>query len=165
MAMSQYQLNILQLVIDNSKKQYDYRGENYPKTMASICLGESSAGKEESKNNFTISDIDYTGKLENASLSILQIRVPTARYVFKKYHIHTYDKISDHGLALLILKDHLLSIDIATKYFILNINRYHKYFTAISKYNGGTKNVTYVNKVMKNMKIINKLIKNGKLHL
>jgi len=165
MAISQYQINILQTVIDNSKKQSDYKGDTFPKTMASICLKESSAGKKESRNKYTIADIDESGKIEHASLGILQIRVQTARYVFRKFNIHKYDKLSDHELAKLILNDHVLSIDIATKYFIVNINHYHSYFIAISRYNGGTKNITYVRGVMKNMKIINKLIHNGKLHL
>jgi len=165
-AFNSYQIQTLQLVMDNAKLYKDYQGETYPKTMAAICLAESSAGKKESIGKKTIGDIDTkTHKIENASLGIMQLRVETIKDIAKKYKIKNLLNKSDREIAKLVLNNRVLSARLATLYFIMNINNYKQYSIAISRYNGGTKNYKYIKRVLDKIKLVNKLIANGKLRI
>lgn len=143
MGLSKSQIAIKQLVKKESRKY-----SNYPATMAAICLTESSYGY------YSIGDDTYkdgTKKpLTKSSLGIMQMQVPTARFIAKKSKDYKWlDSLSDKRIATLLLTDDVLAIHLATLYF-----EYHRklygYFGAVSHYNGGTNNRTYYNRVQAN---------------
>jgi len=161
--LSDHQIETLQIIIDTAKQYKDYKGETFPKTMAAICLTESTGGLEESKGRRTIGDIPKDKSLHKSSVGVMQMRVATIRDIARKFKIKKILKMSDRQIAETVLHNRVLSGHLSTMYFIMNKNRFKSYFIAISKYNGGTKNHSYVNKVMKRMKTINKLIEMGKI--
>jgi len=82
---------------------------------------------------------------------------------FKKYYY------KDLQLAQILLSDLRFNIKISTFYLIYNyenaIKRGFKnpWFIAISRYNGGYKNIKYYKRVIRNMKIIRKIKRKGLL--
>jgi len=164
-SFNDFQLKTLQMVMNKAREHKAFNKERFPKTLAAICLSESTAGKLESKGKHTITDLDKKNRkdITKASLGVMQIRIETAKDMIKFYNLKYLKNLSDKELAERLLNDINASTEIATLYFITNFNYYKNFYVAISRYNGGTRNKKYVLKVLKNLKIINKLVKNGSL--
>ena len=98
---------------------------------------------------------------------ILAKQIYNLNLEFSKYHTAVNKDLAIMGRVLVDTK---FSVILAHQYLsrIYNIakkgNMWNPYFKAVSKYNGGWKNVKYFRKVNTNIKEINKLIKKGLLH-
>jgi len=128
--LSPKQLKVKNLILKIAPKHTKYKS-----TILAIAMIESSLGL------MILGD-------DSKSLGILQLQVPTIRYIISKdKDLAFLSKYKDKQLATFVLRNDDLSIIIASKLFEYYRKRYG-YFQAISRYNGGTKNVTYYNKVM-----------------
>ena len=108
---------------------------NYKSTILAIAMTESSLGL------MVLGD-------DSKSLGILQLQVPTIRYLISKdKELSFLSNYNDKQIATFVLRNDDLSIILASKLFEFHRKR-HGYFQAISRYNGGKNNVTYYNKVM-----------------
>lgn len=152
-ALSAEQKKTLEKVLTVTRQYKDSRAEAYPKTLAAICLTESSAG-EMVEGDLHLKD--------DRSLGIMQMRTSTVRHLQQYPEFNFIKKMSDSQIRQRLLKDDDFAIKLAVKYFIVNLER-HDYFRSISLYNGGVRNYLYVNKVLKNLKIIKAAVKNGEL--
>ena len=157
-AYTQKQLEILQTVRNVARTIPDKKGETYENTMSAICLVESSAGK------YLIGDFREGVKVTRASLGILQVQVPTAKYVISKTPSLFYlKKYNDFQLANLLLTNIVVATKIATNYLVMLIESRPTYYNGVSGYNGGFRNIKYFNRVKTQLKRVYKLIKQNKL--
>jgi hypothetical protein len=137
-------------------------GMTFEHTLSSIAFTESSAGK------YIIGD-KFSKKLKDASLGVYQIRLETAKFIIKRdkflnKHFKYLLKDNDALISMLLREEdfgalvagHLLKFwyEYALRKGVKN-----PWFYAVSRYNGGTKNVKYVNRIRKNMKVTKRLIK------
>lgn len=152
-ALSIEQKKVLEKVLTVTRQYKDSRAEAYPKTLAAICLTESSAGE------YIEGDLHLK---DDRSLGIMQMRTSTVRFLQQYPEFNFIKKMSDNQVRQRLLRDDDFAIKLAVKYFIVNLER-HDYFRSISLYNGGIRNHVYVNKVLKNLKIIKNAVKNGEL--
>lgn len=144
--LSQEQLKTLNTVAKIAKTIPDAKGKTYEDTMRAICLTESSAAHNTLKNSYAKSS------LAKSSFGIMQIQVPTARYVAKQIKtLHWVLSLSDMEIAKRLVKDTQFSARIATHYFVLLQNKRKNYMQAISGYNGGLQNRPYHKRVMQNL--------------
>ena len=157
LAISQEQLQNLQIVRDVAKTIPDKYGETYENTLSAICLTESSAGKN------IIGDAAHA-PLTKASLGIMQIQLNTARFIAKRIpSLAWINEKNDAQIAALLLQDVELSARIATHYIVLLKHARKAYLKVVSGYNGGMINRPYYRRVMKNMKLVHHLVKKGSL--
>ena len=139
-------------------------GMTFEKTISSIALAESSAGKE------LIGDTRADGELVGlykSSLGVCQVRLMTAKEVIKKdkFMNKQFSHLlidNDNMIIKMLLSSPDFNILIASTYIKMNYNRsLHKgvkpLFGTISLYNGGWHNEIYYGRVMKRMKHIEKL--------
>ena len=109
---------------------------NYKSTILAMSMVESNLG-------LTILGDD------SKSLGIMQLQIRTVRYIAKRdRRLAFLLKYSDRHLATLLLRNDRLSIIIACRLFEYYRKRYG-YFGAISRYNGGSRNVAYYRKVIR----------------
>lgn len=139
--------------IHNIAKKYS----NYPTTIATIALGESSCGKTRMGDD---------GK----SIGIMQIQLPTLRYLITKTpEIQYLSKLTNEELTILLHQNDEVSIILATKYFLLLKKRYG-FTEAVIRYNGYWKklnngkrirNIAYYHKFLRNKEILKDLLERG----
>ncbi len=149
--LSEYQIETLKMVKEIALQYPNDAGETFENTLMAICLTETNAGLArlgDHKAHYK----DYT----KSSLGIMQVQVPTARFVAKKYNLHELSKLSDKKLSIILMENDSLNIKLATLYITWLNDRYYDYFTTISRYNGGMHNYKYFDKVIKNLKFIKK---------
>ncbi|MBU0631455.1 transglycosylase SLT domain-containing protein, partial [bacterium] len=157
-AISDEQLNTLQIVRDVARTVPADNGETYEDTLSAICLTESSAGKN------LIGDFKKNVVLTKASLGVMQVQVATARYVAQRVeNLSWVLSLSNAQIANRLLTDIEFSARIAAHYFVILKNTRETYLHSVSGYNGGMTNMPYYSRVMKNLMIINKLKENKKL--
>jgi len=107
----------------------------YSYTILAISMAESSLG------------LHVLGDDGN-SIGITQLQVATIRYIAKKDKTLGFLlQYSNAQLTTFILKNDNLAVIITCKLFEYYRKKYG-YFQAISRYNGGTKNIRYYNKVV-----------------
>ena len=165
--ISESQLQILQMAYNIGKSTVADDGMTFEQTAASIALVESSAGLR------LIGDQGINGKLRNASMGVMQVRLSTAKEVIKKdqrmnkYFSHLLH--SDQKLISMLLGNHRFNLLISLTYlrmqydYALLLGYPKPYFRAISRYNGGNYNTLYFNRVIKARRLVQKLITNGTL--
>ena len=128
--LSSEQVKVKNLILKIAPKYTDYKS-----TILAIAMTESSLGL------MILGD-------DSKSLGILQLQVPTIRYLISKdKELSFLSNYNDKQIATFVLRNDDLSIILASKLFEFHRKRYG-YFQAISRYNGGKNNVTYYNKVM-----------------
>lgn len=132
---AQVKLSTEQIKVKNLILKIAPKYTKYKSTIVAIAMTESSLGL------MLLGD-------DSKSLGILQLQVPTVRYIISKDKSLSFlSRYSDKQLASFLLRHDDLSIILASKLFEFYVNRYG-YFQAVSRYNGGKNNVTYYNKVM-----------------
>jgi hypothetical protein len=138
--------------VKNVALQYpNKRGETLEHTAMAICMTETSGGK------VTFGDKQLLKKsIKRGSYGVMQVQLPTAKFVAKQYKLYEVLEMSDVELITTLMKDRLFGIKIAVLYVVWLSNHSKSKFEAISRYNGGKVNHPYYNRVMKNMKIIKK---------
>ena len=102
----------------------------------------------------------------NSSLGPLQIQVPTAQIVIKKYKLKKYYHLMENQDALVqsLLYNIPFSATIASYYLKMNYDLAKKrgysnpYFRTISRYNGGWNNMNYYNKIKLRIKQLKLLV-------
>lgn len=107
-------------------------------------------------------EIDWK-PLNNSSLGAFQIKLETAKYVIIKRELYKYKHLlyNDEKLILKLLNEPKFSAVIAVNYLVLNYkiakqrNYNYPWFYAISRYNGGTRNFSYVNKIKRKIQKMN----------
>jgi len=157
-AISQKQLELLQIVRDVAKLTPCKNGKTYPDTLAAICLRESSAGKN------LIGDFHKNTPITEASLGVMQIKVSTVRYVaLYTKKLKWTQKKSDKQIANLLFSNNRFSATVAANYFRILIDYRKTYFYAVSGYNGGYYNYTYYKKIIKDLRYIQYFVKKGVL--
>lgn len=167
-ALSEKQMDNLQIAYSIGKITKANDGMTFEKTLASIMLTESSAGKN------LVGDDRYKNgtkkPLYKSSLGTMQMQISTARWLSKKYDaLQWVQRLNDKQLTAQILNNSKFACILAGYYILYNYElaqrkgMWNPYYKTISRYNGGWKNETYFRRVMKNMKLVNKLIKEGKL--
>ena len=157
-AITDEQLNTLQIVRDVARTVPAKNGETYEDTLSAICLTESSAGKN------LIGDFNKNVILTKASLGVMQVQVATARYVAKRVESMSWIlSMTNAQIANRLLTDIEFSARVATHYFIILKDTREKYLHSVSGYNGGMVNMPYYSRVMRNLTIINKLKAKKKL--
>jgi hypothetical protein len=150
-AFSPKQKEIAEIVY-NEWSEVEINGEIYPATGVAICKTETWFGTQ------LLGDMDKN--VLEASLGIMQVRIPTARLVSRVYdELAFLSELSDRQLVNRLIIDHKLNAKVAAYYFKWCFERYKTYFKSVSAYNGGLKNTPYYNRVMKNRKITKSLIK------
>lgn len=134
MFISTYVFAITETQVYSIAKQFT----NYPSTIVAIAKTESSLGR------------DVLGD-DGKSLGLMQIQVPTARFIAEKdKSLAWLLRLKKKQLETVLLRSDETSIHIASSLFEYYRKRYG-YFEAISRYNGGRKNYIYYNRVMKRM--------------
>jgi len=124
------QTKVKDLILEVAPKYTEYKS-----TILAMAMTESSLGL------MVLGD-------DSESLGILQLQVRTIRYIISKdKQLAFLSKYNDKQLATFVLRNDHLSIIIACKLFEYYRKRYG-YFQAISRYNGGAKNVAYYNRVI-----------------
>ena len=128
-------------------------GMTFGKTLRSIAFSESSAGVYKVGDN-------------GDALGAYQIHLPTAKEVIKKdkfmnkYFSHLLK--DDKKLKEMLKNKSEFGALVAGTYIKSNYNKALKkgykdpYFYAVSKYNGGARNFTYVKKIRQNIEFIKK---------
>jgi hypothetical protein len=151
--LSEKQIENLKTVREVALKYKDKNGETFPNTIASICMAESSGGM-----NLMGDPTQEKGKIYS-SLGAMQIRVPTARYISSLYpkKLKVIHAMTDIQLRKKLLTDIRFSAKIATLYVIHLSNTRKSYFSAVSGYNGGTRNHKYYKRVVKWNNILKRL--------
>jgi len=151
------QVKVLQKVINYSKKHAD----GWHIALAAIALNESSGG------------IDMLGDLVNgrvnintSSLGVLHIRVPTVRYLIKKYprKLKWLKHKSNYYIAQKLLRSVKFSAMLAGLLMQVNQKLSKSSGETVTRYNGGKKIGHYYKKYLKNRRLVNKLIRLGILH-
>lgn len=100
-----------------------------------------------------------TKELGNAAVGAFQVKVQTAKRVIKEMGLEQYKHLLDNDTALIkkLALDARFSALIAVNYLKLNYEHAKRrniadpWFYAVSKYNGGSKNHTYVNLIKSKM--------------
>ena len=158
-ALTKKQIKILQTIRDVARTVHDKRGVSYENTLSAMCLVESEAGKK------LIGDVKKNIPITKASLGVLQIQVPTARFIAKKFkRLKFVRKLSNYQLVNKLVTDIKFSALIAAHYLVWLRNARKNYYHAISGYNGGYRNWRYYSRVKKRLKVIQKYVKRGRLH-
>lgn len=157
------QLKVLNTVSEIAKSIPDAKGHTYEETLSAICFTESGAGINTVDNSHKKSSLSKSS-LSKSSFGIMQIQVPTARYVAKQVkELHWVLSLSDAQIAKRLIKDTRFSARIATHYFVLLQNKRENYMHSISGYNGGVNNQPYYKRVMQNLQVIKQLTKKQKI--
>ena len=103
--------------------------------------------------------------ITKASLGVLQIQVPTARFIAKKFkRLRFVRKLSNYKLVNNLVTDVKFSALIAAHYLVWLRNARKNYYHAISGYNGGYRNWRYYNRVKKKLRVVKKYVRRGVLH-
>lgn len=120
----------------------------FTKTLQAIAWQESSFGIN------IIGDRSPNKVLHEFSLGAFQIKVQTAKRVIKHFKKTEYYNLTNDEFVKLLLENNEFGALIAVHYLILNYN-YAKskgynnpYRYAVSRYNGGANNITYINKIL-----------------
>jgi hypothetical protein len=130
----------------------EIHGKVYPSWGVAIGLTESSLGAN------LIGDME--SQVVDASLGIMQNRVPTVRFMARKFkELAWLNKLSDKQLVNQMLTNHRLNAKVNAYFFKWNFETYGSHRAAVSCQNGGKNNVPYINRVKRNLKIVRPLIK------
>jgi len=137
-------------------------GLSFENTLRSVAFSESSGGV------YIVGDEHITKDLAKASLGVYQVRVQTAREVIKKdkfmREYFSYLLIDEKALISMLLSKSKFGALVAGSYLKMRYNYALRkgiikpWERAISNYNGGNNNTTYINKIRKNMKLIKRNI-------
>ncbi len=131
--------------VKNIALQYPNKeGKTFEKTMMAICMAETSAGK-----------VKYGDKqllkkgLKKGSYGVMQVRLETARFVAKAFHLLDIRLMSDVGLIKKLMHESAFNAKIATLYIVWLSEHSQSYFEMVSRYNGGKANHPYFQKIQK----------------
>ncbi len=131
--------------VKNIALQYPNKeGKTFEKTMMAICMAETSAGK-----------VKYGDKqllkkgLKKGSYGVMQVRLETARFVAKAFHLLDIRLMSDVGLIKKLMHESAFNAKIATLYIVWLSEHSQSYFEMVSRYNGGKTNHPYFQKIQK----------------
>lgn len=167
-ALSEDQIQNLQVAYSMGKLVKAKDGVTFEKTMAAIMMVESSAGV-----NIIGDDRNKDGSkkpLIKSSLGPMQMKISTVRFISKiTPSLQWVNTLNNKTITIQILNNPRLACLLAGYYIQMNYNNAltrkmsNPYFRTVSRYNGGWHNKTYYNKVIKAKIIIEDLIKQGKL--
>ena len=131
--------------VKNIALQYPNKeGKTFEKTMMAICMAETSAGK-----------VKYGDKqllkkgYKKGSYGVMQVRLETARFVAKAFHLLDIRLMSDVGLIKKLMHESAFNAKIATLYIVWLSEHSQSYFEMVSRYNGGKANQPYFQKIQK----------------
>ncbi len=127
------------------------RGETFEKTAMAICMTETSCGK----SRFGDKHLLRKG-IKKASYGIMQVRLQTARFVGKAYHLPEVMLRSDVDLIDKLMNDNAFNAKIAVLYLVWLSEHSQSYFETVSRYNGGRSNHPYYNRVQRNMRFLSR---------
>jgi hypothetical protein len=150
------QLNILR-AYRNGKSIIAEDGTNFGLTLASIMGQESSYGTK----LFNTKTFHKT----KTSLGAFQIHLQTAREVIDEFSIMDGKDLNDNQLAYKLAHDFDFGAKIAGLYLKQNYeeayNKSHKnpWRGAVSRYNGGWNNPTYITNIQDEMKVVKEFLK------
>lgn len=159
-ALTTDQEKVFKTVYNTAKMYHAKDGMTFEKTLTSIALRESSLGLTivGAKNN--------KQTLKDTSLGVMQIHLPTAKFIIKSDPIlkshYSYLLKNNDLLVSALLHNDAFSTMIAAKYLIMNYEKaksrqmWNPWYRAISRHNGGWNNMRYFKAVMKNMKFLEK---------
>lgn len=136
--------------IKNIALQYpNKKGETFEKTLMAICMAETDGGK-----------VTYGDKkllkngIKNASYGVMQVRLETARFVAKSFHLFEINLMNDILLIKKMMHDTSFNAKIATLYLIWLSEHSKSYFEMVSRYNGGKVNHPYFQKIKRYRKFL-----------
>jgi hypothetical protein len=136
-ALSISQYKVMDIIEEVAPKYTRYKS-----TIKAICLTESSGG------------VQVLGDDGN-SLGIMQIQYDTVMYVASFDKSLSYLKrLPRKNVETILLKNDRLSIRIASTLFQHYVEHYG-YKEAVSRYNGGKRNLRYYRRVQKSLRVIN----------
>ncbi len=147
-------LDIKQIItlktVKNIALQYpNKKGETFEETLMAICLAETSAGKV----NYGDKQLLRKG-IKKASYGVMQVRLATARFVGKHFHLIDVLLLSDSELIKKLMHESLFCAKIATLYLNWLSEHSKSYFEMVSRYNGGKVNHLYFYKIQKNIRFL-----------
>jgi hypothetical protein len=133
--------------VKNIALQYpNKKGQTFENTMMAICMAETQGGKV----NYGDKQLLRKG-IKKASYGIMQVRLATARFVAKKFHLLEASLLNDIELIKKMMHDNAFNAKIATLYIVWLSEHSKSYFEMVSRYNGGKVNHPYFNKITKYM--------------
>ena len=123
------------------------------KHMYAVVSGDGTKHKKQ-----VFADVK-TKELGNTAVGAFQVKMQTAKRVIKEMGLEQYKHLLDNDTALIkkLALDARFSALIAVNYLKLNYEHAKRrniadpWFYAVSKYNGGSKNFTYVNLIKSKM--------------
>ena len=144
-------LNMRQILtlktVKNIALQYPNKdGKTFEKTMMAICMAETHGGMV----NYGDKQLLQKG-IKKGSYGVMQVRLQTARFVAKSFHILDISLMDDVTLIKKMMKDTAFNAKIATLYIVWLSEHSKNYFEMVSRYNGGKVNHPYFNKITKYM--------------
>lgn len=121
----------------------------FGKTLSAIVKTESTYG------------LNYSTKVKNSksSLGPFQIKISTAQEVIQKSELSEYKYLLNNRFLLKekLIHDHEFGALIASHYLMMNYNiaveKHHRnpWRFAVSRYNGGSNNYSYISKIQNNL--------------
>ncbi len=145
-ALDIYQILTLKTVKNIALQYPNKQGKTFEDTMMAICLAETRAGKA----NYGDKQLLKKG-LKKGSYGVMQVRLQTARFVAKAFHITEIQEMSDVTLITKMMHNSAFNAKIATLYVVWLSEHSQNYFEMVSRYNGGKINYPYFNKIKRNL--------------
>ncbi len=143
-ALTMRQILTLKTVKNIALQHPNKKGKTFEDTMMAICMVESNAGKV----NYGDKQLLKKG-IKKGSYGVMQVRLQTARFVAKKFHLLDASLMNDMKLIHEMMHNSAFNAKIATLYIIWLSEHSKSYFEMVSRYNGGKVNYPYFNKVQK----------------
>jgi soluble lytic murein transglycosylase-like protein len=148
-ALTPRQLSVLKIVKDTALRYPNKKGETFEDTAMAICLVESDGG-----------GVEYGDKqllkkgIKKGSYGMMQVRLDTAKFVAKVFHLTDVADMSDADLIEMLMFDDYFNAKIAVLYLVWLSENSESYFEMVSRYNGGKVNYPYFNRVKKKIKLL-----------
>jgi len=131
--------------VKNIALQYpNKRGETFEETMMAICMAETNGGSV----NYGDKQLFKKG-IKKGSYGVMQVRLSTARFVAKNFHLFDVLVMSDVELIKKMMDESTFNAKIATLYVVWLSEHSNSYFEMVSRYNGGKVNYPYYHKIVK----------------
>lgn len=131
--------------VKNIALQYpNKKGKTFENTMMAICMAETKGGKA----NYGDKQLLKKG-IKKGSYGVMQVRLQTARFVAKSFHLLNISLMDDVTLIKKMMQDTTFNAKIATLYIVWLSEHSQSYFEMVSRYNGGSVNHPYYNKITK----------------
>lgn len=148
-ALDMRQILTLKTVKNVALRYPNKKGQTFEDTMMAICMAETSGGKV----NYGDKQLLKKG-IKKGSYGVMQVRLETARFVAKSFHLLDVKMMSDTQLIEKMMHESPFNAKIATLYIVWLSEHSKSYFEMVSRYNGGKINHPYFNKIQHYLKLL-----------